>query len=667
MKTQTRWAHSIAPVLAVGAFLTVQAQAQSMDAAPSSTMAEVVVSASRYAEPEKVLPYGVSVITADDIRSAGVSSVSEAIMKILGVPGTLDLSGGNNYAVDLRGFGSTSISNQIVIVDGTRLNDDELASPNLSAVPIEAVDRIEIMRGVGAVQYGAGATGGVIVITTKAGNGLVRHNSAVLSAEVGSNGLVDERGSVTLVAGDFSLDAARQDRRSDGNRDNFASDNNSTSVTGQWSSNGVRLGFKGGNSSMQSGLPGSLTAAQFTSNPSQTVTPYDWGMMSSTNDGVFAEATLGNWKVNFDADQHTKQAVSGVTYYGDTSPSYYGESVNANSQNLRARNERQWGQIDNAFVIGVDQSQWTRNILPLSGYTSVAQSNANAWYFTDDISLASKTRFSIGFRNEGETKSDSSSETQVSNNENAWLLGVNQALDAHWNIYAHTGESFRLANADEFSYTNPAVQIQPQTSHDNEIGVRWNTLMHQVELRWFRSDLTNEIGYDPNANSPSGPSYPGANVNFDPTVHQGVELESKHALSADVDVRVNASVKEAKFVSGPYAGNDIPMVPGQSVALGADWRVAAGQSVGAGLLWVSQQSVDFENTCFIPAYTTLDTRYAYVHKNIEFAVAVKNLTDAQYYTQAYSTSSQPCTPGGVSNAIYPEAGRTVSASLRVAF
>ena len=43
-------------------------------------------------------------------------------MKLLGVPGRLDFYGGGDYALDLRGFGGTADNNQIVIVDGVRLN-----------------------------------------------------------------------------------------------------------------------------------------------------------------------------------------------------------------------------------------------------------------------------------------------------------------------------------------------------------------------------------------------------------------------------------------------------------------------------------------------------------------------------------------------------------------
>ena len=137
-------------------------------AAPDLTLAPVVVTATRFADDAAALPYGVSVVTAAEIRNAGVSSVTEALMKLLGVPGRLDLAGGGDYRLDLRGFGETAGSNQVVVVDGLRVNEADLGAARLAGIAIDTVERIEVVRGGGAVLYGEGATGGVIVITTRA-------------------------------------------------------------------------------------------------------------------------------------------------------------------------------------------------------------------------------------------------------------------------------------------------------------------------------------------------------------------------------------------------------------------------------------------------------------------------------------------------------------------
>ena len=623
--------------------------------AQTTQFPEVLVTATRYAEPASTAPYSVGVITAEDIQRSGASSVSEAIVQILGVPGTLDTSGGNNYGLDLRGYGTTAASNQVVIVDGIRINDDDSSMPNLGAIPIASVQRIEVLRGAGAVQYGAGASGGVILISTRSGSAAARANTASVRAEAGSSGLVDTQAGAALGLGDVTVDVAGQDHRSSGNRDNFASENSNLSASAQWRNAWLRVGVTGGNSALHSGLPGALTVAQFQANPEQTTKPNDWGTVATTRGGLLAEANVGSWTVNFDAAEHTKQLRS------VSSGSPYGYDVDGSTQTLRARNELTQGRWTHALVMGIDQSDWTRIIRQSSYYTvgTRAASHTAAWYVSDDISLATATRLHIGFRNEDAHKTESFSGTQIDNNQSAWMVGVDQSLAEQWNGYVHTGQSFRLANADEFSYTDPTKAIQPQTARDHEAGLRWANALHQVELRLFRSEVTNEIGYDPQGFD--GYANEGANINLDPTVHQGLEVDSQHALHEDLTLRLSWASRSAKFAAGAYAGNSLPQVPTQTAAIGVDLRPAPRHLVNLGLHWVSAQKVDFANTCSIPAYTTLDSRYAYSESHWEWSVAVKNLTDQHFYTQAYN-----CT-GSLPASVYPEPGRTVSVAARLRF
>ena len=163
-----------------------------------------------------------SVITAEDMRDAGVSTVNEALMKLLGVPGKLDFYGGGDYGLDLRGFGTTAGSNQVVLVDGVRISEADLGGTRLAGIPIDSIDRIEVIRGSAAVLYGEGATGGAIVITTKAASGNAVTGGRAYMA-LGSQALAEARAGGTLVSGGFSLDVAGMRRTSDGHRENFRS------------------------------------------------------------------------------------------------------------------------------------------------------------------------------------------------------------------------------------------------------------------------------------------------------------------------------------------------------------------------------------------------------------------------------------------------------------
>ncbi len=595
-------------------------------------------------------------ITAEAIRDAGVSSVNEAVAKLLGVVARLDTSGGNNYSLDLRGFGATSGSNQVVIVDGLRMNEGDLSSADLASIPIATVHKIEVLRGSGAVLYGEGATGGAIIITTKAGTGAERTNAAQVYGGAGSLGLREVRATATLASGGFSVDLAASDRSSDGHRDNFASASDALSAAAQWSNGWLRLGARAGRDASHSGLPGALSAAQYAGNPRQAISLTEYGAAQKTQAALFAEAFVGSWQLAADAHQRTKN------YDSLAFSSPYGFQVDAFNTSLRARHEGKLGNLPNVYVIGYDRGQWDRTITNslFTPIGTMARAATTAWYIKDDLTLsATGTRLSMGFRTENLDKSEASSLSALDQRQNAWELGISQPLAAGLVAYGRIGRSFRLANVDEFSFTNPSLPLRPQTARDVELGARWNWSASALELRWYRSALRNEIGYDPAGNGPFGPF--GANVNFDPTRRQGLELEVSHAVSPALDLRLNAALRQARFSAGPYAGNDVMLVPRQTLALRAGWRPGAGHKIDAGVIWVSSQSPDFANQCRIPGYASADLRYAYTWGRAEWALGIANLTDRKYYTQAFGCDA------GVTTAIYPEAGRTFTASVQVRF
>ncbi len=607
----------------------------------------VIVTGTRFAEAADALPFGATVITAGDLERAGVATVNEALMRLAGVPGRLDLSGGGEYALDLRGFGSTADANQVIVVDGMRVSEADLGGTRLSGIPIDSIERIEILRGGGAVLYGEGATAGVIVITTKSG---AARSGGSLSVVGGSQRQREWHGNGTLVAGEFALNAAGSRRLSDGNRDNFVSAVSGATLGVKWQHDRLSVAVSHSDDRLDSGLPGSLTADQFATDPTHASTPDDHTALHARRSTLQAALALdGGWALALDAGWRDKASRSTFVSYGGS----YDYDTDAGQWSARARHAGRFGSVSNTFAIGVDDNRWRRDVLGAFG--SVGEQRNRGVFVRDELRFAAGTRVVAGVRREALHKSIASafSSSRLDDNLGAWELAALQPLAAQWQAFGRVGRSFRLANADEFSLTAPGATLRPQTSRDIELGLRWRSGSSAAEARAFRSALSDEIGFDPAAGAF------GANVNYADTRRQGIEIEGQHALAGDVTVRAAAAWRQARFVAGAYDGRAIPLATPRNASIGIGWQPAAGHALDGWLRAAASQPVDFGNHCRLPGYALVDARYAWRVPSIELALAVTNLFDHRYATQAFA-----CTAAGRATSIYPEAGRLLTASAR---
>jgi iron complex outermembrane receptor protein len=638
-----------AAMLAAGLMAGPPGQAQPLGTALTPA-AQVVISGTRFSQDAQTLPFGVSVLTAQDIARSGAGTVNEAIARLLGVPVRLDLTGGDNYTLDLRGFGQTSASNQVVVIDGLRLDEGDLSSVRLAGIAIDTVERIEVLRGSGAVLYGEGSTGGVVVVTTRAGAARGLKPAASVQGQVGSFDSHALRASVQAVFEDLAIDLAAQRRRTDNHRDNFAARTDAASVGLQWQAANSRLALRVAAEDLASGLPGPLDWADYQANPRRAASLQDRSSVRSSRTTLLAETRLGLWDLAGDMGLRDKQVRSVFGSFG------YDYDVQARQVSLRARRGAQVLGLANSLVVGLDVSDWQRDV---AGGGTADQRNRAA-YLRNETSLPGGLRLSGGLRRESLRKFDSAGQGQ-GRWQTAWEIGLLQPLGEAMSAYARLGRSFRTANADEYGFTAGGTALQPQTSRDAELGLRWQAGGSRLEARLYRSALRQEIGYDPTVPNPMpwDAAATGANVNFDPTRRQGLELEAAHALSTTLRLRANLAWRDATFQSGAHAGKQVPLVVRQSTALGADWQFLPQHRLAGNLVHAASSHPDFANACEVPAATTLDLRYAYQPSEVlELSLAVANATDRRYFTQAYACNA------GVAGGIYPEPGRSVQAAMR---
>ena len=635
---------------------------------PEGDIPTVLVTGSRFANPAALAPIGATVISAEDIRRAGATDVNQAIRKVGGVFGRQSLDASPDFSLDLRGFGANSAQNMVVLVDGVRLSENELANPVLSTIPIDTVERIEIVRGGSSVLYGDGATGGVIQIITKRANGGTDSTSGSASAEVGSFRSYDLRASAARSYQGVAVDAAIDQQATNNDRVNSRYHGTSFSGGAQWQLGTGRLAVRLDSARQQSRFPGSLTQAQFDADPHQSLTPNDFGSLDSDRLSALLEQRFG--AVDFAAElSHREKSVRShyVADFGfgpSISDSLYNTWQTQFSPRLRLRS--QVGQLDNELVSGIDLQRWKRATTS-SFSLAEARQDAKAVYLRDEVRFggAYNARVSAGVRHEVFDKdyTDVLSYPVPANDHtsqalNAWDLQASVAPVANVTVHAKAGQSYRLATADENSF-RPSTQIlQPQTSHDLELGAAWNEANMQLGARVFRHRLVNEIYYDPTV--PVNGFF-GANTNLDPTERKGVEIDGELRFAPGWQASIHAQHLKATFTAGPDNGRELTLVPKNVVTARIGWSSAAGQSADLGAQWVDRQRFgsDFANDCgaFIPSHTSFDGRLAQKLGRWEFALAGTNLADKRFTSNAFS-----CRAG-----IYPENGRQLKLSARYDF
>jgi iron complex outermembrane receptor protein len=151
------------PALAVG-----DARDDIRDLSLEELMNVEVTVASRSAQPLSKSPAAVYVITGDEIRRAGHSSVQEALRMVPGM-----LVGNwqtNTWDVTARGFTSGFNNNMLILIDGINVYDlfsSEGVRWQTQLIDVEEIDRIEVVRGPGAALWGQNAVNGVVHVITK--------------------------------------------------------------------------------------------------------------------------------------------------------------------------------------------------------------------------------------------------------------------------------------------------------------------------------------------------------------------------------------------------------------------------------------------------------------------------------------------------------------------
>jgi iron complex outermembrane receptor protein len=643
------------------AFIT-SAQAESL---PEFVGDTIVVTPTRFPQNLSGQTASTTVITRQDIANSPQATLPEILAQQAGI-GMRDLFGNNASAstVDMRGFGAAAGQNTLILLDGRRLNDIDLSAVDWAALPLSAIERIEIVRGGSSVLHGSGAVAGVINIITR--SPLVLQNQVSGKVQAGSFNTRDyqltgnysgERGGIRLTADHY---------RSDGWRDN--NDNTQSSLNGdaRFKHELGELVFKFGGSSQDVRLPGPRTVEpdiglnQLETDPQGTSTPLDWAKRRGYQAGLSNRFEFGRNELMLDLDYRNKQQQSYFDFGGY--PDYRDAVLDMCRFSPRMLLPFETGEVAHSLAIGVD-FQWWNYALRISNAEAnvgtpinrvTADQNTIGLYARDEMQLNPDTRLTLGGRYEwfeikAEDQYDATAPGAFGSGalpgsqdepQYALELGVNHQLNPQHALFARLARSFRFATVDEIYEYSPSFShefqfLKPQTSQDAQVGWEWGAGPDRLRAAAYYIKVKDEIHLDVYSTGIG-------NTNLPPLQRYGLELEAHGRVSA-VDLNAAYTLTYAQFTDGALngialEGKDVPLVPQNKLSLGALWHITEQTRLSVDASYVSSQLMENDETNRfeqrIPAYTLVDLKLMRQIGNWQLAVAVNNLFDQDYYTYA---------------------------------
>ncbi|WP_025820554.1 TonB-dependent receptor [Shewanella marina] len=607
------------------------------------------------------MPSDVEVIDSAQIQASGATNLAQ----LLRGQSSIQVSDVNLGPVfSMRGFSaSQAANNTLILIDGRRLNNIDIAAPSLGAIALNQIDRIEILSGSAGVLYGDQAVGGVINIITKH----PEDTTAQIQLGGGSynnyHGMADVGGKINDNWGYYL--AGSYDRGDNYRRHN---ENKTGSVLGRLNYQDDKSQFHAEASYYDNNrnLPGSLTWQQYLDDPRQ-VNPF--------NVDDYSHEMTQAYRLGYQYNLNDIWALSADANYTDS-------TVNSINWGSPGRNHRTLFELSPKAVANYQVDAGTLNIISgvdLSRGTSkfsFGRENVQkvlSVYTQATVPLTSTVSYVVGGRYsevrdnlvDGLVYSDG---VELKQNAHAFELGLNYRPTDAWRFYVRANDNFRFAKVDEQAYTSPGVMgLTPQTGRSYETGFDWLLASQTIRLNLYRLDLEDEIIYDNNAQKPTGGSFDGANVNADASRRYGLDLDWDWQITQMVEVGASYQYVDAEFTKGPNDGKQLSWVAPHtgrvytSVDITDSWQLYLDANyVGSHYSDGDNSNVgDKHGAPKLEAYTLANIALNYHRDNWLASLRVNNLLDKQYVSASYY--------GSYGNSYYAGAGREIDFTVSYQF
>lgn len=566
---------------------------------------KVIVTASRTAETTDETLASVTVITRDDIERLQAKSVQSVLQGVAGINIANNGGPGKTTSIFLRGTGSDHV---LVLIDGIKVGSATLGTTAFEHIPIEQIERIEVVRGPLSSLYGSEAIGGVIQIFTRKGGGELKPFFSIgggsydtYNASLGISG-GGERGWFNLSASGIDTEGFN-----DCNGKPFPDgagcftvepdEDGYTNLSGS-----LRAGYR-----FEDGLEVDAHALKTTG---ESEFDGDFVNESETVQQVFGGSArfspVDIWKVTLAAGRSQDESENFKD--GSFQTRFESERDTVSFQNDISITD------DHLFTLGVDYQEDS-----VDGTTAYAiTSRDNKGLFVQYLGMLAAQNLQLSLRQD---------DNEQFGNHNTGNVSWGYALQNGLRLKASYGTAFKAPTFNELYFPGFGnADLRPEESRSVEFGLSGNSGWGQWSSNIYETRIDDLIAFDSSIFAP-------ANINqarirgFEAILNSQIE---------DWNFTTNFTLLDPENLSeGANNGNVLPRRAEESLRVDVGHQISK-YTLGATLFAEGKRYDDLANTRELSGYATLDLRAEYIFaQDWLLQGRIENIFDKVYETAAY--------------------------------
>lgn len=587
-------------VVSLSTLTAVDAFAQQADSTNAVTLDPVVVTATRSPERVSDLVAEVTVLNRADLDRYEGRTLVEVLAQTPGLQLSSNGGLGNSSSLYVRGLEARHV---LLLIDGVRVGSATLNTASLDNLPLDTIERIEIVRGPMSSLYGSNAMAGVVQIFTRKGKIGVSGNARV---GVGSDGYGIAAGGINYGTSTFDLNAQVQRQQTegfsttnptvrfgnhnpddDGFRQNAGSLRAGWNINSNWRLDGLWLESQG-RTQYDDGPDGEARADLLTR------------VLSLQLDGQVTE----RWRTKFAVGRSTdifdvRASARGPTRLG---------AIRTDQTQISLENSLELPLGEALFLVERIEQDVDRE----SGAFAVNGRTIDAFALGWSGSVGPHD-WSVSMRRDRNSQFGGKTTGALAY---AWEFAP------RWNVGGSWGTSFTAPSFNQLyfpGFGNP--DLLPEEGKHGELFVAWRAGAHNFRLTGFEHRYDGFISGGPQPSNIPTVRIRGTSLAWDATV-QSAKLSASYDHLEPINTTTGSN-NEGKL---------LPRRAEQSIKFGADWALQ-NWTLGGSLVAYSHRYDNTANTIRLAGYAVIDLRAdRKLSREWTLGIRLNNVADKPYET-----------------------------------